>query len=263
MHVRASDAFFEFLWPISPPTSAFVGAWFGAMGVAFLFAVFLPGWPEARSLAAAAIIGAAALLMAPLVEEEFREDEFVLGWVWYIGLAAMFVTFPVLFLYQELLVDPDRESGDNAPVLARRLFFILGQVIWFFGLLTTITVGVLQPRWPWRCLFPGDCLGALPDRDMVAIGGVLLATAVAIWWGAVDGGRRAMQVSAVFGLFAGVLSLIAVLRFLEFVEDGWWSTIGLFALQGLLIASSLYVLVMTTPRPGATLSAEEPAAASI
>lgn len=251
LHARATDAFFQFLWPIAPPTAAFVGAFFGALSIALWVVALNPRWAPARAPVAGAMVAALALLYAPLVQDEFREDEFILGIAWYAGLAGILIVFAIVVLYQELLVDKTLQDEPTAPVNARRALLIMALIIWFFGLLMTVAPGVLQPRWAWRCLFPGPCLGALPERDAIAIGGVLLGTGLLIGWSATEGSRRAVQVGALFGFLAGATSLYGNVRFLEYIDHGDWGTIGLFALQGALIVVSLAVLVSTRPwEPG-------------
>ncbi|HEX5940539.1 MAG TPA: hypothetical protein VFZ12_09275 [Dehalococcoidia bacterium] len=244
LHARATDAFFQFLWPISPPTAAFVGAWFGAMAVALFLGALMPGWAEVRSLVAGLAVGAAFLILAALVDEEFREDEFVLGITWYVGLLAILILGSIVALYQELLVEPVEAVEEFANLWLRRAFLVLAMMIWFFGLLLTIAPGVLEPRWPWRCLFPGDCIGALPERDMVAIGAVLLGTALSYGWAAVDGGRRAMNLAAVFGFLAGSISMYGMFRYSEYVDESYWSWLGIFCFQLAIILLSLTALAL-------------------
>jgi hypothetical protein len=249
LHARATDAFFQFLWPIAPPTAAFVGAWFGAIAVAFLVGAGMRGWGEIRGLLGSAMLAAVVLTYAALLDDRFREDEFILGITWYAGLVGFLVLFSLLFLFQELLVTPTIDAPARANAWVRRALLLMAVVIWFFGLLLTITPGILQPRWPWHCLFPGDCLGALPERDTVAMGGVLLATGFALGWGAIEGSRPAVALTGLFGFLAGTISLFGVLRFSEYTDESYWSWLGLVCLQGALIIVSLVAFVMSVGRP--------------
>jgi hypothetical protein len=244
LHARATDAFFQFLWPISPPTAAFVGAWFGAISVVLLIGAFMPGWAEVRSIVAGLAVAAGFLILAALVEQEFREDEFILGIAWYVGLLGILVLGSIVALYQELLVEPAIALEDLSNIWLRRAFLVLAMMIWFFGLLLTIAPGVLEPRWAWRCLFPGDCIGALPERDTIAIGAVLLGTALPYGWAAVEGGRRAMNLAAIFGFLAGSISMYGMFRFSEFVDESYWSWLGIFCFQLAIIVLSLAALGM-------------------
>lgn len=244
LHARATDAFFQFVWPVAPPTAAFIGAWFGAMAVALLIGAFMPGWAEVRSLLAGLGVAAGFLILAALVDDEFREDEFVLGIAWYAGLLGILIASSIIALYQELLVESSAPADELANLWLRRAFLILAMMIWFFGLLLTIAPGVLEPRWPWRCLFPGDCIGALPERDTVAIGAVLLGTALPYGWAAVDGGRRAMNIAAIFGFLAGSISMYGMFRFSEYVDESYWSWLGIFCFQLAIILLSVTALAL-------------------
>ncbi|MPZ22030.1 MAG: hypothetical protein GEU28_00445 [Dehalococcoidia bacterium] len=242
MHARATDSFYEFLWPIAPPTSAFIGAWFGALAVGFLAAAITPTWPEVRTIVTASIVAVVVLLYAPLSDTAQLEANFVLGRVWLLGLGAALIALPIAILYQQLLVLPSRPHPALAPVVLRRAHLGAGLLLWIMGLIMVVTPGVLQSRWPWHCFFPGECLGALPERDAIAVGGVLLGTGLILWYAAVEGSVRTLRLASIFGFLAGATSLYGVIRFWEYIEEGWWSTPGLVGFQALLIALSLATL---------------------
>ncbi|MEX2237543.1 MAG: hypothetical protein WEB00_08415 [Dehalococcoidia bacterium] len=265
LHARATDAFYQFLWPIGPPTAAFVGAWFGALAITLFFAALFPGWAEVRGFLVAAIVASVFLLVAPAVDDRFREDDFVLGIVWYAGLAGMLIVFPVVFLYQELLVPPRETAEPAGNAWLRRGMLALGLAIWVLGLLTAVAPGIMQPRWSWRCLFPGPCAEGvvLPERDMIAVGAVMLGTGLAVGWAAVEGSLRALTLVALFAFLAATMSLFGLLRYGEYVDEGYWSTIGIFAAQGLLIVVALVTLALSARqvfRADSRLVDEPPAA---